>query len=145
MTIETALSIDASPAHVWSILTDFERYAEWNPFVRSIQGDARVGEPLIVRLGPPGKEPMTFSPVVLESEPSRALVWRGVLGAGWLFSGVHAFRLDAQPDGTTRFRHGEQFGGLLVPLLRRSLDTDTRAGFEEMNKALRHRAQSSAR
>ncbi len=86
-----------------------------------------VGERLRIVLGPPGKKPMTFKPVVLEADPNRALVWRGTLGVGWIFAGEHFFRLEPLGEGT-RFHHGETFGGLLVPILRKSLDTDTRRG-----------------
>ncbi len=140
MTIETHIDIDAPPERVWHVLTDFDQHPEWNPFIRTISGDPRVGERLRVVLGPPGKKPMTFKPVVLKAEASRAFVWRGVLGAGWLFSGEHFFRLEPH-DGGTRFHHGETFGGLLLPLLRKGLDTDTRGGFEAMNHALKAEAE----
>ena len=51
--LRTDIEIEASPARVWEVLMDFERYAEWNPFVREIRGDAREGATLHVHLGPP--------------------------------------------------------------------------------------------
>ncbi|MGZ5382453.1 MAG: SRPBCC family protein [Acidimicrobiia bacterium] len=36
--IETSIEIDAQPARVWEVLTGFERYPEWNPFVASLHG-----------------------------------------------------------------------------------------------------------
>ncbi len=143
MTIQTYVDIAASPERVWQVLTDFARHPEWNPFIRHISGAARVGERLRVELGPPGKKPMTFKPVVLEAEPHQAFVWRGTLGAGWIFAGEHSFRLEAHKGGT-RFHHRETFGGVLVPLLRKSLDADTRAGFEAMNAALKAEVECEA-
>jgi hypothetical protein len=35
----------------------------------------------------------------------------------------------------------EKFGGILVPFLRKMLDTSTRAGFEALNAALKARAE----
>ncbi len=43
-----------------------------------------------------------------------------------------------------RFRQREIFTGLLVPLLARSLDRDTMRGSNEMNQALKARAEQSA-
>ena len=143
MQIETQTDIDAPPERVWAVLADFGRHPDWNPFVREIRGEVREGARLLVRLGPPGKRPMTFRPVVTRAEPDRALGWLGTLGAGWVFRGEHVFRLEPLGDGRTRFHHGETFGGLLVPLLRRSLDTDTRAGFEAMDRALKAEAERS--
>lgn len=141
MELSTHIDIDAPPNRVWAILSDFDAHPDWNPFIREIRGSLRVGERLFVRLGPPGKKPMTFEPVVVEAEPARAFVWRGTLGAGWLFEGTHAFRLEALDGGRTRLHHGETFRDVLLPLLRKGLDTDTRRGFEAMNTALKARAE----
>ena len=140
MEIQTQIDIDAPPERVWTVLTDFERQA-WNPFLREIRGEVREGARLYVRLGPPDGSVNTFKPVVTRVEPDRAFSWLGTLGAGWVFRGEHSFRLEPLGAGRTRFHHGEVFGGLLVPLLRKSLDTDTRRGFEAMNRALKAEAE----
>lgn len=149
MQIDTHIDIDAPPERVWGVLVDFERYGDWNPFIHPIAGEPREGAALRVTVNPPGADPMRFKPVVLDAQPPRAFAWRGTYGAGWLFSGEHRFRLEplaaSEPGGParTRFHHGEAFGGLLLPLLRRSLDTDTRAGFDAMNRALKARAEAA--
>ena len=33
--IKTEILIKASPQIVWSILTDFENYPHWNPFIKA--------------------------------------------------------------------------------------------------------------
>ena len=141
MQIETQIDIDASGSRVWDILTDFERYPEWNPFVRTIRGEAREGARLDVELGPPGGKVMTFRPTVTRAAPRAAFSWLGTLGASWIFRGEHSFRLEPLDGGRTRFYHSETFGGILVPLLRKSLDTDTRRGFEAMNQAIKQEAE----
>ena len=50
-----------------------------------------------------------------------------------LFDGEHGFRLGAQAEGTLLV-HEERFSGVLVPFVRRMLETSTRAGFEAMNQ-----------
>jgi hypothetical protein len=68
--------IDASPEDVWQVLTDFDAYPEWNPFIRSIQGNPEVGSRLSVRIEPPGAREMSFRPTVRAAEPARAaLAW----------------------------------------------------------------------
>ena len=42
--IETKIRINASPKQVWDVLIDFERYPEWNPFIKSIKGIAIKGD-----------------------------------------------------------------------------------------------------
>ncbi len=55
-----------------------------------------------------------------------------------------ARRLRLEPTaGGTRLVHSERLTGILVPFLRKSLDTQTFAGFEAMNAALKARAEAA--
>jgi uncharacterized protein YndB with AHSA1/START domain len=47
------IEIDARPEEVWHVLMDFRSYPEWNPFIVSIEGEARPGARLKVRIAPP--------------------------------------------------------------------------------------------
>jgi hypothetical protein len=138
--LHTEIEIHAPPEQVWTILADLDRYEEWNPFVVSSQGRVAVGQRLTNRLQPPGGRAMTFRPVVTVVEPSSVFEWRGRLGLPGLFDGRHRFELTPTTMGT-RLAQSEQFSGVLVPLLRRSLDTRTRVGFEAMNAALKARCE----
>jgi hypothetical protein len=139
--IITKVSIAAAPERVWSVLTDFPRYREWNPFIQSIEGSPAEGAVITVRIQPPRGRGMTFSPVVLRYLPSQELRWKGKLVLSGVFDGEHYFRLTPEAAGSTALIHGERFTGLLVPLLRGSLDRDTRSGFEAMNRALKQRVE----
>ena len=141
--LRTEIDIDASPERVWAILMDFGAYPDWNPFIRSIEGDARRDGRLKVRIQPSGGRAMRFNPTVLAAEPSRELRWLGKLGVKGLFDGEHRLVLEALPNGGTKFRQEEGFMGILVPLFRKSLEKDTRRGFVEMNEALKARAEAS--
>jgi hypothetical protein len=140
-TLAHAIDIPASPATVWQVLAQTDRYPEWNPFM-TISGRLAVGERLAVTIRP-GRRTMTFRPTVLAVEDGTLVRWRGTAGVRGIFDGEHELRLEPGPDGGTRFVQREAFSGLLVPLLRRVLD-DTEAGFAEMNAALRDRAISHA-
>lgn len=139
--IQTQIDIQASPARIWAILTDFAHYCEWNPFIVAAAGIARPGQTLSLTLAVKPGRMMRFRPKVLHARASDKLVWRGRLLVPGLFDGEHCFTLSPLEDGSVRLSHSEQFRGLLVPLLRRSLERDTRAGFERMNQALRERAE----
>ena len=136
----TEIDIEAPPEAVWRILTDLERYSEWNPFVVSSSGTVAVGEPLTNRLQPAGGKPRTFKPTVTIVDPPRTFEWLGHLGFPGIFDGRHRFELIATPTGT-RLTQVEHFSGLLVRFIRRSLDDDTAAGFNAMNSALKARAE----
>jgi len=141
--LRTQIDVDASLARVWDVLTDFAAYPQWNPFIRRVDGILALRSRLVVRIQPPGGRGMTFRPTVLRVEPEREFAWRGRTLLPGLFDGEHVFRLERQGSGV-RLLHGETFTGVLVPLLRGSLDTTTRAGFEAMNRALKSRAERTA-
>ncbi len=58
--IETDIIINADLNKVWLILTDFESYPHWNPFIRVISGKKKVGEKLRVFIQPPESKGMLF-------------------------------------------------------------------------------------
>lgn len=139
--LETDVSISASPETVWEILTDLDRYCDWNPFVVSAEGKVAVGERLTNRLQPPGGKAMTIRPTVTAADPSQTLEWLGHLVVPGVFDGRHRFELEATSTGT-RLVHSEQFSGVLVRFMRKMLDNSTREGFEAMNAALKARAEA---
>ncbi len=143
--LTTRVEIDAPAQVAWDVLLDFERYGEWNPFVTEISGAATPGGRLAVTVRPPGRGATRFEPVVLAADTPRELRWRGSVGVARIFDGEHSFVLEPLGAECVRLVHAECFRGILVPLLWRSLDTDTRAGFEQMNAALRARAETIAR
>lgn len=141
--LQTVIDIDAPAARVWSVLTDFSSYPQWNPFVRSVTGELRPGARLRIVLQPGGGKAMRFSPVVLAADPGRELRWLGRFLLPGLFDGEHTFIIEPLAENRVRFRHGERFSGILVGMSRASLDRDTRRGFEAMNSALKQRAERS--
>jgi hypothetical protein len=139
--IETKIEIDAPASRVWELLTDFERMSSWNPFIVAIAGEPREGGRLDVKIAPPGKTAMRFTPVVLAARPARELRWRGGVLVRGVFDGEHYFLLEPLDENRTRLTHGEIFSGLLVGLLGAMLPA-TRQGFEAMNAALKAKAEA---
>lgn len=139
--IATNIEIETDPATIWSILMDFPSYTDWNPFIRKIAGTPSPGNRLVISIQVPASRAMTFRPVVVVCTENRELSWRGRLPLPGLFNGEHFFRIESPAPGRTRFTHGERFSGVLVAFLRRYLEGPVRAGFVEMNQALKSRAE----
>jgi len=135
------IEIQAPAERVWDLLIDFAGFPQWNPFIRRASGKVKTGEHLEVTLQPSGAQGMTFKPTVLKAEPNRELRWLGRLLLPGLFDGEHSFTIESLGENRVKFVQREIFTGLLVPLFSRSLDADTRRGFEEMNQALKARAE----
>ena len=139
--LRTEIEIDAPPEAVWDVLTDLEHYADWNPFIVSVEGRAVVGERLTNRMQPPGGKAVTFKPTVTVVEDESVFEWLGRLLIPGVFDGRHRFELHPTSNGT-RVVHGENFSGILVRVLRKSLDTKTVQGFALMDAALKGRAEA---
>jgi hypothetical protein len=126
------------------VLTDFPSHAQWNPFIRRASGEVRGGARLLVHIQPSGTKGMTFQPTVLKAEPNRELRWLGRLWLPGLFDGEHSFIIEPVGVSRVQFVQREVFRGLLLPLLSRTLERDTRRGFDEMNQALKARAEQTS-
>lgn len=143
-TLHTEIEIDAPAAVVWDVLIDLDRYADWNPFIIEAAGLPAVGQRLTNRMQPPGGRAMTFRPTVTEVTEARSFEWLGRLGLPGVLDGRHRFELSPTRSGGTVLTQSEHFTGVLVPLMRRSLDNNTVAGFTAMNTALKDRAEARA-
>jgi hypothetical protein len=139
--LHSEIEIAASAERVWGILTDFASFPRWNPFIRRISGKLEVGERLEVRLEPPDSRGITMRPTVLRAEPNRLMRWLGRLLVPGLFDGEHSLTIQPLEGNRVRFVQSETFKGVLVPLVARTLDNTLR-GFEEMNEALKERAEA---
>ncbi|MDP9242399.1 MAG: SRPBCC domain-containing protein [Actinomycetota bacterium] len=138
--LRSEIDIGASTARVWAILTDFDSYPEWNPFILELKGELREGAQLSVKIQPPGRKAMTFRPTVQAVEPERELRWLGKLLVGGVFDGEHSHELESIGE-RTRYVQSERFSGVLVPFTGGMLSS-TEEGFEAMCAALKSRAES---
>ncbi len=132
--ISTVILIEAIPAKVWAILTQFDNYSNWNPFIKSIQGKVEVNKNIIVKIAPPDQKGMVFKPRVLTYNKNKELSWIGHLFFSGLFDGTHKFELIDNKNGTTTFKQSEKFKGILVGFL--NLE-NTKKGFDQMNIKLK--------
>lgn len=137
--LRTEIEINATPERVWNILTDTDKFPQWNPFIHRFKGKISEGETLEVFLGDSPTKGMTFRPTVLEVAPNRTFRWLGRLFISGLFDGEHIFEIEPLGPARVRFIQREQFNGILVPLF--NFDS-TRNGFERMNQALKARAEA---
>lgn len=141
MEIKNEVLINATPEKVWAVLTDFESFPAWNPFIKSVKGKAEVGSKLTVTIMQSGDKGTTFKPKVLTVVPAKELSWLGRLLLPNIFDGEHKFELIDNRNGTTTFRQSENFTGILVTLFKKQLSTNTAPGFERMNKKLKELAE----
>jgi hypothetical protein len=138
--VRTEIEINAGPERVWKILSDFERYEQWNPFINSIIGQVKEGSKIEIHIETPAGKKRKYEPVVTRVDPGRELRW---VGKSWVLNGEHIFTIEQLQEGRVRFVQREVFDGLLTGFFGKSLDTDIKQGFEGMNMALKERAESA--
>jgi hypothetical protein len=141
--ITADIEIDASPAEVWTVLTDLSSYPDWNPHIREAAGQVAAGNRLTMRMYPATGRPVTIRPIVLAARPGTQLLLRGALPGIFgrlVFSGEHSFTL-TDSGGGTYLVQSESFRGALIPFIGKSL-TAAQASFSEHNQALKRRAEA---
>jgi hypothetical protein len=138
---QTTFPIEASSEVVWSVLTDFERYPEWNPSLPSISGHLRVGSTVSLMLGMPGRPSAKVKADITEVVPRQRLTWHGNVGGDWLFAGDRVFAIEEQDDQTVHFTHVEDIQGVLFPLFRLVMGSAIQRSHDGFNTALKQRAE----
>jgi hypothetical protein len=141
MKITTSILVNATAEKVWRILTDFESYSQWNPFITSIKGEVNVGNILQVTITPPNGNAMKFKPTILVVKEYKELKWIGKLLFKGLFDGEHQFEIIDNKNGTVTFIQSEKFTGVLTPFFKKMINVNTKNGFELMNEKLKERAE----
>ena len=141
--LRTQTEIRAPAGRVWQVLSDGDRYPEWNPFIVEIQGTlTRVGRMryrfkfLALRAW--------ATAAVLRAEPDLELRWAAHFLSPRLFNGEHYFVISAQSASAVVLHHGEVFTGVTVPLVWPLLRRKGPAVYAGLNEALRTRVEAVA-
>jgi hypothetical protein len=143
VTISASTEIQATPEEVWQVLTAFDQYAEWNPFMTSAQvtsagQTAKKGAHLKVVMRDASGD-STFKPEILTYQPGEELRWLGRMGPGWIADGEHRFIIEQTGPGTVRLTQRERFTGVAVPFAQGYLKDNTLPQFHAMNRAVAER------
>lgn len=142
LTLHTQIDIDAAPAKVWEILTNFDDYARWNPAIPFAEGQASCGSRLHVAIQWPGLQRGNYVLRVTAAHAPRELRWLGHFVVKGLMDGDHRFVIETKGNKGVRVIQMEQFSGLLVPFFAPWLRRNVLEGFRQLNGALKSRAES---
>jgi hypothetical protein len=140
--ISTEITIQATKADVWNVLTDFRSYPRWNPFIQEIKGDLKVGSKLELKIVTPKKRIRKYTPVVTLVSPNSELRWHGKAFMPGLLDGERIFRLSNEGETLVRFEHKEIFGGIGALIGSKFLVKDIFESENNMNQALKLEVES---
>lgn len=138
--VEAEVEIAASPEQVWSVLTDIEKWYQWNRVMPSLEGDLVEGSRINLELAVPGRRSSHQRPRLVRVTPNSELRWYDQVIWPKIFASEHWFLIEASPNGC-RVHHGERFAGLLATFMGRKTLEDTQRIFELMNRDLKERVE----
>jgi hypothetical protein len=135
---EATSVIAASPEAVWSVLSDGAAWPGWDSGVDAVEGKIAMGETITIRSqAAPGR---AFPVKVTLFEPPARLRFSGGMPLG-LFRGVRTYQVSPGADGQVTFHMREEYTGLLLPLIWRSIP-DLGQSFQRFAMGLKQRAES---
>ena len=141
-TIAASSVIFAPIDRVWSVLSDFDKYPEWSPFLVKIDGEVSVGTMLTLHVVMrAGQKPLTQRERVSMREEGREVRWGTVMGPPLLLKAERFQRLTAISATETRYETADDFEGALVPLVFALYRANIQAGFDATAIALKTRCE----
>lgn len=133
--------IDAPLALVWKVVTDGAAYTEWDSGVTRVEGV--IAEGAKIKVFAAVSPDRAFPVHVTLSADHRVMTWTGGMPLG-LFRGVRVFTLEAHDDGGVHLHVREEYTGVLLPLIGRTIP-DLQPSFDQYVAGVKARAEELQR
>ncbi len=139
--VKTEIEIDSSANEVWKILSNFEEYAQWNPFITKISGELRKNAPIEVTIALPFSQSLVFPLKVERQTRGKEMVWSGETLAPNILDALHTFQINKLGPNKVQFVQTEKVSGLLLYILLPFYKSAMERNFKKMNLALKNKAE----
>lgn len=139
---KSTFEIAASAERVWEVLTDLERYGEWNPQIPVAKGKVEEGAEIEIKLALPGRPAMNLSATIEQAQENELFSWRGHLLAPWFFEGYREFAIQQVAPDRVTVTHTEDVHGAFAPIFSLVMGKPIEKSQRALNDALRTRAES---
>ncbi|HTD47490.1 MAG TPA: SRPBCC domain-containing protein [bacterium] len=133
----TRVDIEAPPAQVWAVLTDFPAYPIWNPFIYPVKGAPHLGSMLEMTIHH-GTRSIPYQAIVAVVRPNRELAIR--IPSVEIVEVTFDFTIETVRAGRTRLTAREKHTGV-AGVVAGGLLRDIESGLDAMAKAARDRAE----
>jgi hypothetical protein len=136
--------IEASPSLVWEILTDLDRYGEWNPFCVSASSTLKMGAPVhmsLVNYPNPGSL-LQGCEYIFALEPERQLSWEARWHEDWPYAARRDQFIEPVDGGHCRYWSTDAFLGENGVHVMRFCGPWVKRAFDDTAHALKARAET---
>jgi hypothetical protein len=143
--ISDSVDIAAAPEAVWQVMTDFDRYPEWNPFAVRCSTSLLPGDPIDMSVAfiLPGRRRLRQREWIRTHTPGREFSYSM---APVPFSALRSRRTQSITplgDAQTRYTSRFELSGWLHPVVQLLLGARLHRGFHAMTAALLKRVEQS--
>ena len=141
--INHEIEIKAPASAVWAVITDFDSYPQWNPFVVAAKSSLKPGDPIDMKvklLGPVQRQ----VEIILDVRQGKGFSYcmkPFPLGA---LSSRRSHEIIELGDGRCQYKSHFHLEGWMMPLIRGMMRGALERGFGGMSVAIRERAQAIA-
>jgi len=132
--IYTETIIDASKEKVWSVLTDFDQMPNWSKTLQKIEGDLTTGSKTKVHYIFQGKM-REIEHTMVGYEDGTQFGWSDTLIP--LTKDYHLYRVEALPDGRSKFIQTDRVKGLTAFLVSKMLIEEMLGTYPVFNESLK--------
>ena len=139
--INHEIDIDAPASAVWAVITDFDSYPQWNPFVVSAQSSLKPGEPIDMKvklLGPVQRQ----VEIILNVDEGKGFSYCMKPFPFGALSSERSHRIVDLGDGRCHYSSHFHLQGWMMPLVRGLMKSALLRGFNNMSEAIKQRAES---
>ena len=139
--VRAEIEIDAPIETIWGILTDVDRYREWNPFTPKADSTLEIGDPVDFRVRLFGQWTIPWRERVTQNEPY-TLAWELVLGHRRLLHAERTQILTRVDAHRTHYETEDRFDGLLAGFVGLVFGGGMARGFADCAQGLKKNAEN---
>jgi hypothetical protein len=140
--VDAVVEINASAEDVWEVLTDFDAYYQWNPYLKRVKGKLALDESLDItfKVGEQERRIRGHVALLFPGVEMRFTANLGTLGS---LKMEHAFHIETFEDRDVCFVQRQTYSGFLATDKKiAEVAAPTKKALEAMNAALKERVES---
>ncbi len=136
------VTIHAPASVVWQVLTDLEKYPEWNPFTVQAVSNLKIGSPIDMTLPKANGKAMTQREYIKVVDIEKQLSWGAPMPYRWILEALRDQYIAVLDENTCTYFTTDSFWGLLTNTVMKQQGLWVKNGFDSVAFALKQRAES---